>query len=359
MARSILRPFAVRRRSWSWFSHARQPGPRLIERRRLGRSDLSISRVGFGAWAAGGPGWRYEGSAERDTQSLAAMRRAFDYGVNWIDTAPVYGAGHSEQLVSRALARRDRPLVFTKCGRQWDSPDAPARSDLRPAAIRVDCEASMGRLGVDVIDLLQFHWPDRDTGVPIEESWGELGRLVEEGKVRAPGVCNFDIDLLARCEAVSHVESLQIPLSLIARDSAAGLIQWCADRAIGVLVYSPMQVGLLTDSFTADRVATFDAEDWRRQDPEFQPPSLQRNLALRDALRPLAEARATTVAAVAVAWTLAWPQVTGAVVGASSGEQVDGWIDAAEVSLTADELGSIAAALSATGAGHGPAGRVE
>ncbi len=317
---------------------------------------MSISRAGFGAWAIGGPGFEYHGTAERDEQSIAAMLRAFELGVSWVDTAPIYGNGHSEELVGAALkrVRGERPLVFTKCGRLWDSPDVSPRSDLRPASIRAGCEASLRRLGLEAIDLLQFHWPDNNTGVPVEESWGELLRLREEGKIRAAGVCNFDLELLERCESVGHVESLQTPFSLIARESAGGLIQWCAARDTGVIVYSPMQVGLLTDSFTAAHVGTFDPGDWRRDHTEFRSPRLERNLALRDALRPIAVTHATTVAAVAVAWTLSWPGVTGAIVGARTAEQVDGWIAGATLSLTRGDLVTIAEAIAESGAGGGP-----
>jgi aryl-alcohol dehydrogenase-like predicted oxidoreductase len=328
----------------------------MSERRQVGRSDLSISRVGFGAWSIGGPGWAYRGSAERDARSVGAMLHAFELGVNWVDTAPVYGNGHSEGLVGQALklVSGERPLVFTKCGRRWDSPDQSPRSDLRPAAIRADCEASLQRLGVDVIDLLQFHWPDENTGVPVEESWGELMRLVEEGKVRAGGACNFDETLLERCKAVGQVASLQTPLSLIARDSAGGLTQWCAANQTAVIVYSPMQIGLLTDSFSAGDVERFEPDDWRRLHPEFQPPKLERNLTLRNALRPIAETHSTTVAAIAVAWTLAWPEVTGAIVGARTSEQVGGWIEGATIILSERDLDTVAAALVASGAGRGP-----
>jgi aryl-alcohol dehydrogenase-like predicted oxidoreductase len=322
----------------------------------LGRSDLEISRAGFGAWAIGGPGWEYQGTDDHDGRSIDAMLHAFEIGVNWVDTAPVYGNGHSEELLGRAISmvRGERPLVFTKCGRYWDGPNALSRSDLRPASIRSGCEASLRRLGVDAIDLIQFHWPDNETGVPIEESWGELLHLVEEGKIRAAGVCNFDQALLDRCEAVGHVTSLQTPLSLIARSSGAGLLQWCAAHDTGVIVYSPMQIGLLTDSFSADQVAGFAPDDWRRRHPEFLPPNLERNLALRDALRPIALEHSTTVAAVAVAWTLSWPEVTGAIVGARTPEQVDGWIAGAAIRLTAADLERIAAAVVESGAGSGP-----
>jgi len=327
----------------------------MKQRRPLGRSEAEISRVGFGAWAAGGPGWSYTGTPARDDESVGAMLRAFELGVTWIDTAPVYGNGHSEELVGRALmlVRGKRPLVFTKCGRRWDGVN-PSRSDHRPASIRADCEASLRRLKMDAIDLLQFHWPDNDTGTPVEESWGELLRLVSEGKIRAAGVCNFDEPLLDRCEAVGHVESLQIPFSLIVRESASGLIQWCDRNNTRVIVYSPMQVGLLTNSFTPSRIKSLAPEDWRRNHPEFQPPRLQRNLALRDALRPMAKTKSTTVGAIAVAWTLSWPQVTGAIVGASTAEQVDGWIDGASIELSEQDLDEIAAAIETTGAGSGP-----
>jgi aryl-alcohol dehydrogenase-like predicted oxidoreductase len=295
----------------------------------------------------GGPGWRYAGSAERDHISVGALLHAIDGGVNWVDTAPTYGRGHSEELVGRAIRQAGRrPMVFTKCGRRWDSPEATPYSDLRPAAIRHDCEASLRRLKVDAIDLLQVHWPEAPETTPLEDSWAEMLRLVEEGKVRAAGVCNFGVELLERCEAVGHVTSLQTPLSLIKRGATDGLLQWCAEHGVGVLAYSPMQVGLLTDSFTAQRVAEFGADDWRTRDPEFLPPRLDRNLALRDALRPIAVAHGTTVSAVAVAWVLSWPQVTGAIVGASSAAQVDGWIDASDLVLSPADLDRIGAALS-------------
>jgi aryl-alcohol dehydrogenase-like predicted oxidoreductase len=316
---------------------------------------IKLSRLGFGAWAAGGPGWSYTGTPARDDMSVEAMLRAFELGISWIDTAPVYGNGHSEELVGRAikLTRGKRPLVLTKCGRRWDGVNPP-RSDHRPASIRADCEGSLRRLKMDAIDLLQFHWPDKDTNTPVEESWGELLRLVSEGKVRAAGVCNFDVPLLERCEVVGHVESLQIPFSLIARDSADGLIQWCQQNDTRVIVYSPMQVGLLTDSFSLARLESMAPEDWRRRHPEFQSPRLERNLALRDALRPIAEAKSTTVGAIAIAWTLSWPQVTGAIVGASTAEQVDGWIEGSSIELSEQDLDDIAAAVARSGAGSGP-----
>jgi aryl-alcohol dehydrogenase-like predicted oxidoreductase len=326
--------------------------------RPLGRSGLEITTVGFGAWAIGGGGWSFGWGPQDDEASLAAMRHAIERGVKWIDTAAVYGLGHSEELVGRLLRHfpgADRPLVFTKCGLVWDAGD-PMRDPervLRPESIRRECEASLSRLGVERIDLYQFHWPD-ETGTAVEDSWAEMVRLVQEGKVRAAGVSNFDVALLERCEALRHVDSLQPPFSLIRREAGAAEIPWCAEHDTGVIVYSPMQSGILTDRFSAARVERLPADDWRRRSEEFQSPNLEKNLALRDALRPVAERHGTTVAAVAVAWTLAWPGVSGAIVGARSPEQVDGWIGAASVELTLPDLDEIARAAERTGAGAGP-----
>lgn len=323
-------------------------------------SGLQITPVGFGAWAIGGGGWSYGWGPQDDSASLAAMRRALELGINWIDTAAVYGLGHSEELVGRmlrGLPPADRPYVFTKCGLIWDESDrmAEPRRVLEPESIRRECEVSLRRLGVERIDLYQFHWPD-ESGTQVEDSWETMVRLIEEGKVRAAGVSNFDVALLARCEAIRHVDSLQPPFSLIRREAAAREIPWCAEHGTAVICYSPMQSGLLTDSFSADRVAGFAADDWRRQSPEYSSPRLERNLALRDALKPIARRHETTVAATAIAWTLAWPDVTGAIVGARSPSQVDSWIGAATLQLTAADLNAIADAIGRTGAGRGPAG---
>ncbi|HEX3159369.1 MAG TPA: aldo/keto reductase [Gemmatimonadaceae bacterium] len=325
--------------------------------RPLGASGLQITRVGFGAWATGGP-WAFGWGPQDDHASMAAMRHAIGLGVNWIDTAAVYGLGHSEEVVGRVLretSASERPLVFTKCGMVWEPghPMAPARRDLRPESIRAECEASLRRLGVERIDLYQFHWPDA-SGVPVEDSWAAMLQLVDEGKVRLPGVCNFDVARLERCEALRHVESLQPPFSLIRRGAAEAELPWCAAHDTGVICYSPMQSGILTESFGAERVARMAEDDWRRKSPEFNPPKLAANIALRDRLRPIARRHGATVSAVAVAWTLAWPGVTGAIVGARSPEQVDGWIGAATLALTEADLAEIAVALEETGAGKGP-----
>lgn len=322
-------------------------------------SDMHLSTLGFGAWAVGGGDWAFGWGRQDDADSIASIRRALELGVNWIDTAAVYGLGHSEEVVRRALeglSAPERPYIFTKCGMVWDerSPEIPPRQVLTPPSIRTECEASLRRLGVERIDLYQFHWPDQ-TGTPIEESWETMTRLVEEGKVGAAGVSNFDVALLQRCEAIRHVDSLQPPLSLIRRQALESEIPWCAAHRTGVIGYSPLQSGLLTERFTQGRVATLPENDWRRRSAEFKPPRLGRNLALRDALRPIAQRHQTTVSAVAIAWTLTWPGVTGAIVGARTPEQVDGWIGAATLELSLDDLDEIARAIGQTAAGGGPA----
>ncbi len=326
--------------------------------RPLGRTGLQITQVGFGAWAIGGGGWAYGWGSQDDADSIAAIKHAVASGINWVDTAAIYGLGHSEEVVGRAvreLPAAERPYVFTKGGMIPDpsKPYAEPQRNLRPESIRNEVEASLRRLGVERIDLYQFHWPDA-IGTPIEDSWGEMARLIDEGKVRAGGVSNFDVGLLWRAERVRHVDSLQPPFSLIHRHSGADVIPWSAAHGTGVIVYSPMQSGILTDDFSRERVARMAADDWRRRDAEFNEPALSRNLALRDALRPIASRHAASIAAVAVAWALSWPGVSGAIVGARSPKQVDGWIRAGTLTLDTADLAEIAAAVERTQAGSGP-----
>ncbi|MFN2563573.1 MAG: aldo/keto reductase [Gemmatimonadaceae bacterium] len=326
--------------------------------RPLGSTGLEITTVGFGAWATGGGGWAAGWGPQDDDQSIAAMRRAIEHGINWIDTAAVYGLGHSEEVAGRLLHElpaSDRPFVFTKCGLVWDERDRMAETKriLRPESIRRECEASLRRLGVERIDLYQFHRSDQ-TGTPIEDSWATMVQLIEEGKVRAAGVSNFDVTLLERCETIRHVDSLQPPFSVIRRDPAADVIPWCAKHGVGVIVYSPMQSGILTERFEKGRMASLASEDWRRTATYFQEPNLTRGLALRDALRPIAARRGANVSEVAVAWTLAWPGITGAIVGVRSADQVDGWVGGATLELTDADLDDIVAAIEGTGAGSGP-----
>src|SRR5690348_14977417 len=249
-----------------------------LKKRPLGTSGIEITTVGLGTWAIGGGGWLFGWGRQDDDASIAAIRHGADLGINWVDTAAIYGLGHSEEVVGRAVAAipsSQRPMIFTKCGLTADrsKPFEAPRRDLRPETIRRECEASLRRLGVERIDLYPFHWPD-EMGTPVEDSWGEMKRLKQEGKIRAAGVSNFTVPLLERCERVHHVYSLQPPFSAIRRDTAQELIPWCASHGTGVIVYSPMQAGLLTDRFTAERVSQFDSDDWRRRAAEFQEPNL-------------------------------------------------------------------------------------
>jgi aryl-alcohol dehydrogenase-like predicted oxidoreductase len=321
----------------------------------LGTTGMDLTRAGFGAWAIGGGDWAFAWGAQDDDESVAAIRHAVASGVNWIDTAAVYGLGHSEEVVGRALREipeAERPYVFTKCGLVWDPDNRKERARRvgAPASIRAGAEDSLRRLGVERIDLLQVHWPAED-GTPLEEYWQVMVDLRTEGKVRAVGLSNHDVDQLQAAEKIGHVDSLQPPFSAINRSAAAELA-WCAEHGTGAIVYSPMQSGLLTGAFSAARVAALPADDWRRSAPEFTT-NLERNLALADALAPIAERHGVTRAAVAVAWTLAWPGVTGAIVGARRPDQVDGWVAAADLTLTDADLDEIAAAIERTGAGQG------
>lgn len=331
--------------------------PTALPTRPLGRTDMAITRVGFGAWAIGGGDWAFAWGAQDDRESVAAIRHAVARGVNWIDTAAVYGLGHSEEVVRAALAEMpagERPYVFTKCGLVWDDANrnAAPRKVGAAASLRREVEASLKRLGVERIDLYQMHWPADDT--PLEAYWRTLLDLKAEGKLRAVGLSNHDAAQLALAEGLGHVDTLQPPFSAIRRGVAAAELPWCDAHQTGVIVYSPMQSGLLSGRFSAERAAALPADDWRSRGEQFTGDKLARNLKLAEALKPIAARHETSVAAVAVAWTLAWPGVSGAIVGARTAAQVDGWLDAAALELTAGDMGDIAAAITATGAGKGP-----
>ena len=321
-----------------------------MEFRRLGRDGPELSVVGVGAWAIGGP-WRFGWGPQDDDESIAALHKAFDAGVTWVDTAAVYGLGHSEEVVGQVLRERaGGELVFTKCGRPWYGREHNEPTyDLRPETIRFELEQSLKRLGTDHVDLYQFHWPDTETGTPVEDSWATMAELVTEGKVRWAGVCNFDVGLLERCQRIRHVDSLQPPYSLLDRAAADELIPWCAANGTGVIGYSPLGSGLLSGSFDAQRARDLPAGDWRRGSPEFQEPALARSLALAERLEPVAERHGVPVAAVAVAWVLATPGVTGAIVGARRPSQVDGWLPAGSLQLTDADLAELRAAVEDTG----------
>ncbi len=329
-----------------------------VPTRRFGRTDMEITRVGFGAWAIGGADWAVGWGSQDDSDSIAAIRHAVDRGINWIDTAAIYGLGHSEELVGKALAdipEAERPYVFTKCGLVWnenDRKELPRRLGAS-ASIRNEVENSLKRLGVERIDLYQMHWPAED-GTPLEEYWQTLLDLKKEGKIRAAGLSNHNAAQLEAAERLGHVDTLQPPFSAIRRDMAKDELPWCHSHGTGIIVYSPMQAGLLTGRFSVERVKALPKDDWRSRNVEFTGEKFERNVKLADAFKPIAERHGTTVPAVAVAWTLAWPGVTGAIVGARSPAQVDGWIDASTLELTHADMNEIAETINSTGAGSGP-----
>jgi len=325
---------------------------------RLDGTDMYLTRVGFGAWAVGGAGYAFGRRAQDDADSIAAVRYAVEHGVNWIDTAAVYGLGHSEEVVREALApysEEERPYVFTKGGLVWDDDDRSAtpRRVGAAASLRRELDASLRRLGVERIDLYQMHWPPNDQA-GIEEYWGQLLEFRKAGKVRAVGLSNHAVAQLAEAESLGHVDSLQPPFSAIDRDAASSELGWAVANDTGVIVYSPMQSGLLTGAFSRKRVAALPADDWRRTDPDFVGAALDRNLDLARRTAYLAHRRGVPMPALAVAWTLAWPGVTGAIVGARNPDQVLGWLPAAELTLTAEDLDEMAEAIERSGAGSGP-----
>jgi aryl-alcohol dehydrogenase-like predicted oxidoreductase len=315
--------------------------------RQLGTTDMHLTRAGFGAWAVGGGDWTFAWGPQDDDESIASIRRAVELGVNWVDTAAVYGLGHSEVVVARALGdipEADRPYVFTKGGLVWNDEDRRGGNQRigDPASLRREVEASLTRLGVDRIDLYQMHWPAGD-GTPIEDYWGTFVELRAEGKIRAAGLSNHSVELLERAQAVGHVDSLQPPLSAINQASLADVIPWSAAHDTGVIVYSPMGSGLLTGAFTADRVAGLPDDDWRRKASAFTT-DLDKNLRVADAFARIAERHGVGQPAAAAAWTIGQPGVTAAIIGARSAQQVDGWFAATTLELTVEDYAEVAAA---------------
>src|SRR5947209_8359189 len=312
-----------------------------MDTRQLGTSDLNITRIGFGAWAIGGGGWEFAWGAQDDQDSMAAIREALDAGINWIDTAAVYGLGHSEEVVARALEGvRDRPYVFTKCSMVWDEHREIGHS-LKAESIRRECDASLRRLRVDAIDLYQVHWPDPDQ--EIEEGWATMAALQREGKVRNIGVSNFNVEQMRRAQAIAPITSLQPRYSLLHREVEAEILPFAAREGIGVIAYSPMASGLLTGGMTRERIAALPADDWRKHHPDFQEPRLSSNLRLVRLLRAIGRLHGRTPAEVAVAWVLHNPAVTGAIVGARRPGQVRGVVGAADFRLGPREVTEIEA----------------
>ena len=312
-----------------------------MDTRRLGNSDLNITPIGFGAWAIGGSGWEFAWGSQDDNDSIGAIHRALELGVNWIDTAAAYGMGHSEEVVARALKEwsGSRPHVFTKCALRWDQSGKVHRS-LRAESIRRECEDSLRRLRTDVIDLYQIHWPVANVDELIE-GWTTMDELQHEGKVRWIGISNFDVEQIRRVEQIAPVTSLQPPYSLIRREVEQDVLPYCLAKQIGVVVYSPMASGLLTGAMTRRRAAALPADDWRSHDPEFVEPRLSHNLELVRRLRAVGERHGRPPGQVAIAWTLRNAAVTGAIVGARNADQVEQIVSASELRLTEHEIGEI------------------
>ena len=314
-----------------------------MQTKQLGNSDLHITPVGIGAWAMGGSGWAFSWSHQEDQDSIDAIHAALDAGINWIDTAAVYGLGHSEEVVARALASYSgpRPLVFTKCERAWNAERQIVKS-LQPDSIRKECEDSLRRLNVDVIDLYQIHWPEPDED--IEQGWSTLVELQREGKVRWIGVSNFNVAQMKRLQRIAPITSLQPPYSLIRPEVESEILPYAYQETIGVIVYSPMGSGLLTGAMTRERLASLPPDDWRNRSPYFQEPKLSRNLAIADRLTEIGKRFGKKAGEVAIAYVLDNPAVTGAIVGFRNSQQVNELRNALEFRLpqdTVDELKSV------------------
>ena len=316
-----------------------------METRAFGKTGLEITPIGFGSWAIGGSGWRGAWGPQDDEEAMNAIRRAVDLGINWVDTAAVYGLGHSEELVARALkglSESERPYVFTKCSRVWDE-SGNVYDSLKRDSVKRECENSLRRLQTDVIDLYQIHWPRPDED--IEEGWSAMAELKEEGKVRHIGVSNFDVSQMKRAQQIAPVETLQPPYSMLRREVEAEILPYCQENDIGVIVYSPMRSGLLTGKMTPERVQNLPSDDWRRNDPDFQEPRLSQHLKLVALLEEIGAEHGRSPGEVAIAWTLRHPAVTAAIVGGRRPDQVDGTIGAAEFRLSEKEIEEIEVAI--------------
>jgi len=316
-----------------------------VKTRKLGFTDLNLTTIGFGTYALGGGDWQWGWGPQDDANSIAAMHRGLELGINWIDVAPAYGLGHAEEVVGRAIAgRRDEVIIATKCGLAWDEGSPNIYGRLTAGSIRAECEASLKRLGVEVIDLLQIHWPHDEEH--LEEGWRTIADMIKEGKVRYGGVSNFSVEQIKRVQAIHPVASLQPHYSMIERGIEAELLEFCAANDIGIVAYSPMQSGLLTGKYTTELVASLPDNDWRKdRSPDFQEPGLSANLELVDGLRPIAERNDKTVAQLAIAWVLHRPEITAAIVGARRPSQIEGTAIAGDWELSADDITEIDALL--------------
>jgi len=313
-----------------------------MKTRKLGNSDLKITPVGFGAWAVGGPGWEFAWGPQDDKDSIAAIHKALEMGVNWIDTAAVYGLGHSENVVARALKewRGSRPYIFTKCSMRWNE-QGKIGKEHSAASIRDECEDSLQRLQVNTIDLYQMHWPPEDNGPGLEEAWQTLAALKKEGKVRWIGVSNFDAAQIQRAEKVAPGTSLQPPYSLLRRKIENEILPYCQKQGVGVISYAPMTSGLLTGAMTRERAAALPPDDFRSRNPEFREPRLSKNLELVERLRDVGARHGRGPGEVAIAWVLNHRAITGAIVGARNAKQIEDIMRAGELALTPEEIAEI------------------
>ena len=311
-------------------------------KKQLGTSDLNITPIGFGAWAIGGGNWAFGWGAQDDAESIATIHEAIELGINWIDTAAVYGLGHSEEVVAQALEgvpQNDRPYIFSKCGRVWGE-ERVIGKNLKAESIRQECENSLRRLNIDVLDLYQIHWPEPIED--IEEGWQTMLKLKEEGKARYVGVSNFNVKMMERIRKFGPITSLQPPYSLIKRDIEQEILPYCEQHSIGTLIYSPMASGLLTGAWTHERLATLPDDDWRREKgSNFQEPNFTHNLKLVELLREIGMPHAKSPGEVAIAWVLRNPNVTAAIVGARKVGQLSELVPAAEMVLREDEVARI------------------
>lgn len=306
--------------------------------RQFGKTDMQITPIGIGAWAIGGGNWSFGWGSQDDQESIAAIKHGLNLGINWIDTAAVYGLGHSEEIVGKAIKGREKPYIFTKCSLVWDD-KREVHNSLKADSIQREVEASLKRLDVETIDLYQIHWPNPEPD--IEEGWSKLADLKRQGKVRHIGVSNFNAEQLRRAERIAPVETLQPPYSLLDRTVEQEILPYCQDHNIGVIVYSPMASGLLSGSMTRERIQNMPDDDWRKRAGHFQEPQLSRNLKLAELLTEIGFPHNVSAGVVAIAWTLQNPAVSGAIVGTRSQRQIEDILPAAEFRLDEHELEQI------------------
>ena len=311
-----------------------------MQTRKLGLSDLYLTTIGLGTWAMGGGDWKFGWGPQDDTNSLNAIHAALDQGINWIDTAAIYGHGHAEEVVGKGIKGiRNEVIIATKCGRIWEGDSREIGKSLRANSIRREVEASLKRLAIEVIDLYQIHWPEPDE--EIEEGWGTVAELVKEGKIRYGGVSNFSLEQLKRAQAIHPITSLQPPYSMLRREIEEEIMTYCGTNQIGIIAYSPMQAGLLTGKFTKERAAGLPESDWRSKHPFFMEPQLSVNLKAIDQLRKIANEKKISLSQLSLAWVLRNKEVTSAIVGARSPQQIEETAKAGDMSMTKTEVEAI------------------